>query len=309
MNVNKTRLFFPAIISAACIFAGSTSIDAQQPDPVTLLSWNLEHFTDPFDDPYISTERDDNGSGKSNKQLKLLAEAIEQSDADILLLQEVESDRAIRFFLDEYLPDHSFKYSAAVESTTWYQNTAILSKYPIGTIFSLREVELYNPVIDRTENKYNSRLLFAEVKLNDDYTVLLGNMHLKAGRDPEDPVWRETQIIEIKNFLKGYQKMKPDSNILIGGDMNFLYNSPEYFLMKTEAPELMDATASFDGYLYTHASDSPSRQLDYFFYDKTLKNEVIADSAQVPTLLSLEQLAEISDHLPVMIKITPEESK
>jgi len=291
---------------AAALLAAPLLATAQDapPPPIKVLCWNVEHFTDPFDDPYTTADQDDKGSNKNDRQLRLMAQAIKAANADVIAFQEIEGDRAAKFFLDNYLPGHEYKYFASVPSLQWYQNVAVVSKLPLGPMVSFREVEIYNEVLDRKENKYNSRLFAVEVKANDDYKFLLTNLHLKSGSDPEDPIWRKKQIAVIKDYLDTVTTADPQANILVVGDMNFTPESEEYTAMTTSGgTKLIDPFAG--RMLFTHSSRNPTRQIDFAFFSQGMAPEYVADSAAVAIPIPHAELAMVSDHLPVVISFIP----
>lgn len=294
----------PAFVADAAEVSGTPARPTTQ--PFTVLVWNLEHFVDPFDDPYISNPREDLPQTKDPEVLALLAEVIREADPDILALQEVEGDRAIKYFLDNFLPDHNYQYFSSLPSISWYQNTAVASRFPLGRTVSFREVEMYNSVSDETTNLYNNRLSAVVVQPNPDYQFLLTNLHLKAGRGAEDVTWRLRQIDILKKYFAEQMACAPEANILVVGDMNFLRDSEEYNAMAELEPPLVDAFEPVGGAL-THASGSPSRQLDYIFFNEPMGREQLPDSATVLRPLSLEEMATISDHLPVFAAFYPED--
>ena len=56
-----------------------------------ILSWNVEHFVDQFDDPYIDNAREDTPPENMEIKRKLFLKALKKADADIVILQEFES--------------------------------------------------------------------------------------------------------------------------------------------------------------------------------------------------------------------------
>lgn len=289
------------------LFTAFLTVSALAQEPVKILCWNLENFVDPYDDPYVSNSTEDIGEWKGETGLKNLARAILQADADVIALQEVESDRVVRLFLDTFIPEHEYKYYAALPSISWHQNLVIASRIPIGPITSWRELEIYNEVLDRTENKYNSRLMAAEIQVNDDYHFTLVNLHLKAGTDPEDPVWRMEQIKLIHAFLAREKRANPEGNMIILGDMNLVPESPEYNLFVNDGPEPLYDPAKALGFPATHPSRNPSRRLDQVYFNQAMKPEYLAESLAVAQPISAEDLMTVSDHLPLVVSIHPEE--
>ncbi len=299
-----------ALLFNGCAHDGRPTLATSKATPDTetfkVLAWNLEHFTDPFDDPYIDNSREDAGAGKSDRELALLARALEQIDADVLALQEVESDRAVKFFLDSYLPDHDYQFFACVPSTNWYQNVVVASRFPIGRIISLREVMMYNEVLDESRNRYNNRLMFAEIQPSEDYEFLLGCFHLKAGGDPEDPVWREQQIALVKDTLAEITAGHPAANVALAGDLNLVPSSGEYESLVSPPLPFVDPLAG-QGTSFTHPSTGPGRRIDYIVFNPAMAPEYVPASAGSAMPLSLDELARISDHLPVVTSFYAED--
>lgn len=297
-----------AVFAALSIPVGATAQDSAtaqtaEAPVVRIMSWNVENFTDPFDSPYIQDDRENAGASKSEEVLEAMAQAIRMVDPDVLALQEIEGDAAVKLFLDSFLPGHEYKHFSAVPAMEWYQNCVVASKHPLGPIMSFREMEMENEVLGTREKKYNARIVFTEVRVSEEYRFLLGNLHLKAGSDPEDPVWRREQIKLIKSFVCDVQKSDPATNVVLVGDMNYTAATPEYRQMLTDGGcRLVDPFA--DAPQLSHASRSPTRQIDFAFFNEAMAPEYVPGSAAVARPLSLNQLARISDHLPVVISFS-----
>lgn len=276
--------------------------------PVKVLSWNLEHFVDPYDNPYIDGDQEDKGGLKTPEQLKLIALALLRADADVLALQEVEDDRSVKLFLDSHLPGHTYKYFASVPSIEWYQNTVIASRLPIREIISLREVELTNRLTGEVEKKYNSRLLFAEIQAGPDYTFLLGNLHLKSGQqEARDAEWRWQQATLVKDTLTRHTAAEPNRNILIVGDMNYRIDSPEYrHMLEHGTVPLIDLLADWN-VLPVDGRDKRGSRIDHLFMNPAMAREFVPHSADFAYPLSHVELGKASDHLPMTVSFIPVE--
>jgi endonuclease/exonuclease/phosphatase family metal-dependent hydrolase len=298
--------FFQA--AAASLFSFTVAL-AQAQEPIKILTWNLEHFVDPYDDPYVQAQQDDQPQVKSMETLKLLGEALARMDADVMVFEEVEGDRAVKLLIDSFLPGNDYKYYASVPSKEWYQNVVVVSRFPIGEIISLREVEIYNDHLDKRENKYNSRLMGVEIMPSEDYKLFVVGLHLKAGGDPEDPIWRTEQIKAIKEMMAGELKEDPNLNIIVTGDLNLTPDSSEYeYLVRAEPVKLIDPAEQW-GLPFTHPSDNPRRRIDHILLNDNISPEYVADSISVARPLAQEDLAKISDHLPVVLSIVPKDAE
>lgn len=274
-----------------------------QVETFKVLAWNLEHFVDPFNDPYIDATAEDRASTKKDEVMMRLIEVLKEENADIMVFTEVESDRAIKLMLDTFWENSGHRYFASVPSLEWYQNVVITSRYPIGAITSFREKEMYNPVLGTWENKYNSRLLMAEVQIDSNYKTLVTALHLKAGSDPEDPVWRKEQIRMIDEHFARESTFDPDVNVVVTGDMNFEPDTDEYQMMLDGGGFTLEDPFAPLGHPATHPSHSPSRQIDHVFVSKSMMPEYVEGSARV---LNGEMYDTISDHLPVVAEFYAE---
>ncbi|MEO8377449.1 MAG: endonuclease/exonuclease/phosphatase family protein [Candidatus Sumerlaeota bacterium] len=305
------RVLLSYLIAAASLFA--TSLPAQdqpaareiQPTPIKLMAWNLEHFVDPFDDPYIQAQKEDDPEPKPDAVLRLLAEALMRTDPDVLVVSEVEGDRAMKLYLDSYLPGNKYQYYACVPAKEWYQNVVVASKFPIGEITSFREMEIYNEASKQSRNDVNSRLMAVEIKPSESYNFTVYALHLKAGGDPEDYLWRERQADLLKTDMDQRMKDHPKANIIVMGDLNYSPTDPEYpYFMSNGETKLLDVFEK-DGFPPTHPSTGPRRDIDHIFLNDNMMNEVVPGSEAVAQPLCMDEMASITDHLPVVVSITP----
>ncbi|CAN5409814.1 endonuclease/exonuclease/phosphatase family protein [soil metagenome] len=276
-----------------------------------VMGWNLEHFVDPYDDPYIDNDWDNTPQVKSPATLHSLAVAIKEMNPDVMVLTEVEGDRAVKLFIDSFLPGNDYVFYASGLSMEWHQNVVVVSRYPIGAITSLREIGLRNAVDNRFKNSYNSRLLFVEIKPADDYEFLLGAFHLKASSGADTPKnravnieWRKEQAKLVQDFLGERKKMRPNENVMIVGDLNCSPESEE-FKMLTDGPgiKLWSPFAEW-GYPLTHPSTGPDIAFDHILMNDQMAKEFVPGTAAVAEPIQVRQMIEVSDHLPVIATIT-----
>ena len=304
------RSFFSLLTTAASLAVASllpaqAQVAATSPAPIKLMAWNLEHFVDPFDDPYIQSQKEDDPEPKSDATLRLLTEALKRVNPDVLVVSEVESDRALKLYLDSYIPKNEYTYYACAPAKEWYQNVVIASKLPIGEFVSFREMEIYNEMSKQSRNDVNSRLMAIDIKANENYNFTLYAVHLKAGAAEEDYLWRERQTDLLKADMDQRMKENPNTNIIVMGDLNYTPKDKEYpYFMESGATKLLDAFEK-QGYPATHPSTGPRRDIDHIFLNAGMMKEVVPDSATVALPLAMDELSAITDHLPVVISIIP----
>ena len=148
-----------------------TPVGYQYPDKETfkVLSWNVEHFVDNFDDPYIDAVRENNPEAEMSEKVAYLAEALKLEDADIVIFQEFESTKFLRKIAEDHLAGMGYEFFASAPSDGWYMNVVVMSKFPLGILYSYGNVT--TPVVDykdenglaETQNTLNTRMWSLEV--------------------------------------------------------------------------------------------------------------------------------------------------
>ncbi|WP_405609411.1 endonuclease/exonuclease/phosphatase family protein [Polaribacter sp. Asnod1-A03] len=270
-----------------------------------VLSWNVEHFVDSFDDPYIDSKRENTPDSLMGDKVANLAIALKKIDADVVVLQEFESAKFLRSIADEKLQNMGYKYFADVPSHGWYMNVVVMSKFPLGVIYGYGNVT--TPLLEykneegqlETQNTLNTRMWSLEVYPTPDYNFLLTGVHLKAGRGERNIAMRKGQINFLKQQFKRFLKEDKSKNILVVGDFNSLLGSEEINLFLNEKRNREKFIDPLPRTVMTHTSDDPKRRLDYILMNTNMYKEYKENSASVPQLFLPKKMREISDHLPV----------
>ena len=136
-----------------------TPVDYEYTDQETfsIISWNVEHFVDSHDDPYINNRREDSGNDSMGNRLSYLVDSLKQADADIVVLQEFESAKFLRDIAEKHLPDMGYMYFADAPSHTWYMNVVVMSRFPMGVMYSYGNVT--TPVLNWKDEQVNAESL------------------------------------------------------------------------------------------------------------------------------------------------------
>lgn len=187
----RTVLWFLLVLSGCQSYkpAGWTPSGYRFPDApsVSILSWNIEHFVDRFDDPYVRN-RIENEAKFSDEKLALFASVVKKADADVLVFQEVENQNIVKHVADSLFPELGYRFFASNKSSDWYQNVVIASRLPLGPVTGFGTV--HSPVYQQadssgnpiTQSQINTRIVSVCVQANADYSFQLTGVHLKAGR-------------------------------------------------------------------------------------------------------------------------------
>ena len=97
-------------------------------DTVRVATWNLEHFVDGYDNPYIDAEREDRPEAAIEGRVRLATRALQRLDADLVVLQEAEGEAFLQTLAEEHLDDLGYRFATSVESPSWYMNVVLLGQ-------------------------------------------------------------------------------------------------------------------------------------------------------------------------------------
>ena len=292
-------------LSDSSIIAKPVDYQYSSKTSFSVLSWNVEHFVDPYDDPYINHPRENNPSEDLNQRLTLLIAALRQADADIVVLQEFESEKYLMKLAEDTFPELGYRFFSDAASPNWYMNVVLMSRYPLGVLRAYGDVT--TPVtgfVDsegnkQTQNHINTRMWSLQIFPAPDYEFWLTGVHLKAGRGERNISMRTGQIQFLQTEFDQLIAADPSRNIMMAGDFNAYPNSSELKLLTTQGDGnyLIDP---MDSVVLTHPSDEPQRRLDYMLVNANLQQEMIPNSVKVKYFFSPDSMRMISDHLPVM---------
>lgn len=287
--------------------------DASDYDTVTVLSWNVEHFVDDFDNPYIENRRENNPSEDLKKRRMLLAEAIKRVDADIVVFQEIESGSFVQEFAEMYLPEMGYNAFAAAESPDWYMNVVAMSRIPFGMTYSyanahtsyMEESDEDSTIIEKKiQNFINNRMWSVDVLVNPKYSFTLTGVHLKAGRGDRNESWRTGQMELMRSFLSQLQHIDSDRNHLLVGDFNATPESDEIqYLLGDQASSLRFVDPLAGTGVHSHPSDSTFWRIDHILPSTTMMPEIVEKKTLVIKPMAGDTMSQISDHLPLLVKV------
>ena len=284
---------------------------------VRLASYNMLNLFDHVDDPALSGENEDITQATPAERCTALAEAIRRLDADILVLQEIESREALAWFRDTYLKglgyDHleSFdaEYARGVEQS-------VLSRFP------LKDARL----LDKPSGdgfRYQRIPIRATAVLPGGYELVVIGIHHKAGGDAFNDQ-REAEAARIISAVKAEIASNPARNLAVVGDFNATatkearkmydraglrnsYDWRPWIEGKVTADQIRDR-------FITHES---GRAIDFILVSESLANELVPDSYFVLSTLhpgdaydwrtDKAPAGHASDHYPVAVDLIPTE--
>ncbi|SDJ98581.1 endonuclease/exonuclease/phosphatase family protein [Sediminibacillus albus] len=225
-----------------------------------------------------------------NYDLDRIAETIQESDAEVVALQEVDVHWAWRSnfdnqlaYLAEKLDMHAFfapiydQDPLNVGEPRRQFGVAVLSKHPI--------LEAENREITRlsTQDSNPDPALapgFADVRINAKgakFSFYVTHLDYRA-----DPLVREMQVEDMLNI------MPETESVILAGDMNAAPDAPE---LQPLFQRLQDVWTGEGG--WTYPAVSPQKRIDYILASSNL---TVSNTEVIQT--------NVSDHLPVISKIT-----
>ncbi|MDQ3393664.1 MAG: endonuclease/exonuclease/phosphatase family protein [Bacteroidota bacterium] len=271
-----------------------------------LLSWNAEHFVDPYDDPYIDNERENNPPENMPLRVNLFLKALKMADADIVLLQEFESAKYLKQLASDSLAEMEYRYFADIPSHDWYMNVVVMSRFPMGVIhgYGAATTPLPGYTTDEgeqeTQNSINTRMWSIDIFPAEDYSFMLTGVHLKAGRGERNIAMRKGQINLLISEYNRLLKENPGKHIILAGDLNATPDSEELALLQKSEGLKVHFVDAIDTSLYSHPSHAPSRRLDYILVNENMYSRTLTDSLKIENYFSSDTMNIISDHLPLI---------
>ncbi|UTW56472.1 endonuclease/exonuclease/phosphatase family protein [Kordiimonas sp. SCSIO 12610] len=260
------------------------------------------------------------------ERLQYLPDALKSTDADIIALQELYSDRQAEFVLDALSDIYPYHYHA--DNTLWrVQNgLMLLSKYPIRNTALIKMDD--GP---RDERYFASKsIMAAEVVLGPDLTVDIANIHPTGGGTelaqdhPSNITARGNQIQQTYDLLNEGEGLFQSDYKIIMGDFNA---GPE---IAEENYKLLANYGYVDAYArFANTHDEPlkitwdannilnrqgahagaiSQRIDHIFLSPDMASnmsvtnaEVLYESCIVP--VQGGDLVPVSDHYGVMVEL------
>lgn len=276
---------------------------AKKKGNIRLAAYNIENLFDDKDDPALSGQYDDLGLTTTESQCRNLAAQIKALDADVMILEEVESEEALQWFRDTYLKglgyDHirSFDagYNRGVEQSVMSRFPILDAKvFPDETIDDMKALQLgggwATPRAGREPKTFARSPIRAVIDGPGDYELIVYGVHFKSGGGDDSAAQREAESMQMREFLKADLAANPNANVAILGDFNATPSQRAYALqvkgntkngdgagIGIGAWDFRDASRPKNEYA-THVSD---RTIDFIILSEPLAADAVPGSFQV----------------------------
>jgi endonuclease/exonuclease/phosphatase family metal-dependent hydrolase len=255
---------------------------------IRVASYNLEN--------YLTMDRMVSGRWqkdypKPNKEKLILRSVINQSEPDILAIQEVGDP----YYLNELWKDLNSTNGVRFKYSAWWpslgegeaRHLAILSKVPFSVVGEPKDLNFKYFEVERAP----SRGLLEVVLETNGVKWSLFNLHLKSKwterpEDPEAAIRREREARVIRDYIRSKYPPYTDPNYLVVGDFNDHKNSaPLRRFLQVNNSQLtrMIPCADQQGHFWTHywdKQDSYSR-FDYILATPMMQRRLLPSSSKI----------------------------
>lgn len=272
------------------------NISAPAPNTFRIASYNVKNLFDNVDDP----NKDDEGTpAKPASELKALAAVIDDSQADVLSLQEVENIEVLTEFRDKYGLAEEYPHVVLVEGNDRRGiDVALMSKYPITNVKSHKD-EVFD-VPGQEPRGFLRDLMQADIEIPKYGPVRFFSAHLasKLGGERADAM-REAEAGAARAIIKEEVRDFPGQKYVVMGDFN---DSPDSKSVQTllekdeENWSLLDGFRDKPGAVSYPTSEKTAKKWGYKRIDQILLSPEMAATQVDQNVLKHPQAKVASDH-------------
>ena len=325
----------PADITATLEIGGKADKTLKAGDSMTVMSWNIGYGAlgdnaDFFMDGGTSVKTAD--EKRINENMQGVVNEITSVNPDIFFIQEADKDSSRSDHIDEYaLLQNVFNNYNSTFANNFKVSFLPYPIPPIGKVDSGVATFSSYPIIDAERRQLpipfswpvsminlKRCLLVSRVALEGtDKQLILVNLHLEAYDDGEGKIAQTKMLAEFLN-----SEAKKGNYIIAGGDFNQIFSSADVNAYPAQegkwAAGQIDVKEIDGNWQFLMDSSVPScRSLDqpYENADKDtfqyylIDGFIVSDNITVESCENQDLGFKVSDHKPVVLKITLDEVK
>ena len=272
--------------------------DSRTPKPgeLKIAAYNVLNLFDDYDDPY----RDDEGTpAKPREQLQHLAQSIEELNADVIAMEEVENRDYLQRFVDVFLPDLGYEHVVLFEGNDGRGiDVGLISRVPIGEVRSRRHLQFDGP--NGVPQRFCRDVPAITLLPPGGKPIEVWCVHLKSqrGDENESEAIRVAEAREVRRLLDESLTKDPESRIVVTGDFNDTPGSPTINTIAGEGATALWSAASDlkDPKTLTYNTAPYESMIDFMLCSPAMAKQYVKGSFNVPQG-SIDETG--SDHNPI----------
>lgn len=282
------------------------------PEKISLITFNI------LGSPFVTTHQVKNFLTLSKHflaRMRLIAKALNNSESDVIMLQEVHLAVLLRFFI-KHLTNYPYVAYKKLQSRP-RGGLVVFSKFPIE-YSSFTDFHYRGPIRSKAAVTRLVRNGILFVKLEGRNTILM-NVYLNGDHDhlwtQESPYHKiqQSQVEQLFTLVNFFTQL--GNTCIIAGDINFARTSPNYDLLMRMS-KVTDAFVSSNKPTYREEflpEGIPSQVLDYVLISSKTQTIRCADRTYIftkPVKVTKKKSIFLSDHigLSLTINLSPKKS-
>lgn len=157
---------------------------------------------------------------KPEKELQALSVSMHEINADVIGLQEVESNPTLTAFRDRFLKDMGYKEVVLLEGNDERGiDVALMSRYPVTSVKSHKDVRFEVP--GQGMQGFQRDLLQVRIQGPNNYAFTVFVAHFKSHHGgPASDVIRRAEAEAANRIIREFQQANPRENVVMMGDFN-----------------------------------------------------------------------------------------
>lgn len=309
---------------------GSQKLPDKAPHSIRVATYNVENLFDDVDDPDLSGQQEDIDDRKPDGQMDAVAGAIRAIDADVICLEEVESEAALHWFMDSRLADMGYEHVVSIDAGDERGiEQAVLSRFPIAQVKNWPRRPLGGVHPDKYGNAENwyagEPIVFHRSPLmvvvevpgerwggDEPWRLRLFAVHMKSGRYSD--YWREKEAEGLVAVMEEIREAEGELGpTLILGDFNATSEAKSIRTLLDAG--FHDLFADNTGPKSAWISHESGRRIDTILANAEAaaagipESETIYGTPARPAEISWQEMTTFegyaADHYPVLVDLAP----